>query len=143
MPPDDDDHWRPRVSKLELAILKTWIAGGAPEFPPEDPLNPTPPVVPQSDLAVRAHAVFLKHCHSCHRLAEARGGIKILNHDLLMSRKVVVPGAPDESELYQLLVTEDEGQVMPPLTEPRMTPDEIGAVRRWIEAGAPPFPRAK
>ncbi len=143
MPPEDDDDWRPRVSEPELAILKEWIAGGAPEFPPEDPQNPTPPVVPQSKLAAQAYAIFVRRCHNCHKLGEAKGGIKILNHDLLVSRrKVVVPGKPEESEVYQLLVIDDPDQVMPPPKEERLTPEEIDTVRRWIADGAKPFPRA-
>lgn len=143
MPPERDDHWLPRVTAAELTVLREWIAGGAPELPPEDPHNPTPPVVPRSELAERVRVIFETRCASCHRLAETRGGIKILNHDLLVTvRKVVVPGKPEESEVYQLLVTPDESQVMPPPGEPGLTPAEIETVRQWIAEGAPPFPHA-
>ncbi len=148
MPPEDDN-WLPRVSELELLIVKDWIAGGAPEFPSEDPNNPTPPVVPRSELAAQTYAIFVYRCLDCHPIqkpdgAPPDGGIKILNHNLLLARKVVVPGKPDESEVYTLLLkAPHEKLVMPPATEPRMKPEEINTVRRWIEEGAPPFPHPK
>lgn len=141
MPPEEDNNWRPRVSAPELAILKDWIEGGAPEFPPEDPQDPIPPVVPRSELADEVRAIFQRHCHECHSVAEAGGGIRILNHNLLLSRGVVRPGDPDESEVYYLLIG-DRTPVMPPLTHPRMLRYEVEAVKRWIAVGAPPFPRA-
>jgi serine/threonine protein kinase len=150
MPPPDKEADLPRVSELELSILNDWIAGGAPPFPPEDPNAPTPPVIPYSELGAKVKAIFLRHCFECHREGtptEQHSGIKILNHDLLIkTRKVVVPEQPDESVLYQLITSNNEHQVMPPLDPPdraRLTPDEIGTVRRWIEAGAPPFPRTR
>ncbi|MCI0701348.1 MAG: protein kinase [Planctomycetia bacterium] len=143
MPPEIKEDELPRVSERELSILKVWIAGGAPPFPPEDPHAPTPPVVPRSELAAEVKAIFLNHCYECHMASKADGGIKILNHDLLvLGRKVVIPGNPDESELYQLITSTNENRVMPPKDqEVRMKPEEIETVRRWIEIGAPPFPR--
>jgi serine/threonine protein kinase len=141
MPPEDDDHWLPSVTEQELAIVKEWIAVGAPEFPPEPARNTPAPATPQTEIANAAHAVFLKHCYECHRVNENRAGIRILNYDLLVNkRKVVIPGKPDESEVYQLLITADESLVMPPKDNPRLTPAEIETVRLWIAAGAPPFP---
>lgn len=150
MPPPEKEADLPRVSELELSILNDWISGGAPPFPPEDPNSPTPPVIPHTELGAKVKAIFLKHCFECHREGtpiEQHSGIKILHHDLLIkTRKVVIPCRPDESELYKRLTSKDEVLVMPPLDpadRARMTPDEIETVRRWIEAGAPPFPRTR
>ena len=142
MPPESDAEWLPRVSELELSVVRDWIAGGAPEFPPEDPQAPTPAVVPRSERAADVYAIFVKQCANCHQLSEAGGGIKVLNHNLLLARKVVIPGRPEESELYQLLVTEDETKVMPKHGQPRLAPAEIETVRQWIAGGAPPFPHS-
>ncbi|WP_439631208.1 protein kinase domain-containing protein [Gemmata sp.] len=142
MPPREEELRLPRVSSLELGILQEWIAGGAPPFPPEDPENPTPPVVPRSELAAEVKAIMVRHCYECHQHGDARAGILVLDHNLLTeTRKVVVPGNPDESEFYYLLVAAPRDPLlMPPRSRPRMTPEEIDTVRRWIAAGAPPFP---
>jgi tRNA A-37 threonylcarbamoyl transferase component Bud32/mono/diheme cytochrome c family protein len=143
MPPEEDEETLPRVSEKELSILHDWIAGGAPEFPIEDPKNPTPPVVPYSSIAAEVHNIFHDRCYSCHRRDVAKGGIKILNHRLLLTvRKMVVPGLPDESELFHLITTDvKDPLVMPPANKPRLSSEEIAIIRRWIAEGAAPFPR--
>jgi hypothetical protein len=50
---------------------------------------------------------------------------------------IVVPGKPDESELYRRIAATDEAERMPPAEHPRkLTADEIALIRRWIEQGA-------
>ncbi len=84
-----------------------------------------------------------EQCYACHRYDSAGGGIKVLNHDLLVfKRKVVVPGRPEESELYRLLTSQAE-PVMPPRGQARMSPQDLDVVRQWIAEGAPPFPRSR
>src|SRR5581483_8444850 len=68
------------------------------------------------------------------------GRIKILDHDLLLKRKAIVPGKPEESPVYQLITSKDAEARMPPLGQPQLKPEEIDAIRRWIAAGAPAFP---
>jgi mono/diheme cytochrome c family protein/tRNA A-37 threonylcarbamoyl transferase component Bud32 len=144
MPPQEAEEL-PRVSAAELHILKDWIAGGAPPFPDRQLMPPPEPV---GELAMLAHDVkeiFRGYCHSCHRFGKADGGIKILNHDLLVNkRKVVIEGQPEKSELYELLITTDQERIMPPAKiKQRLGLEEIETIRRWIALGAPAFPRSK
>jgi serine/threonine protein kinase len=142
MPPEEEETRLPRVTEQELTILNDWVLGGAPPLPPEDPQNPTPPVVPYSPLAAEVRDIFEKHCYHCHKFDVGKGGIKILNYRLLVTvRKVVVPGRPDESELFHSLTTKNEDLRMPPITEERLPAKAINTIRRWIEEGAPPFPK--
>jgi hypothetical protein len=101
-----------------------------------------PPVVPHSELAAKVKVIFTDYCYECHKHDVAKGGIKILHHRLLVTvRKVVIPGKPKESELYQLVTSKDPKTRMPqPPGEP-LESEEIEIIRRWIEAGAPPFPK--
>ena len=144
MPPQEEEEL-PRLSLVELTILKDWIAGGAPRFPARE-LPPSPE--PSGEAAALSHEVkelLREYCWSCHRFGKADGGIKILNHDLLVNkRKVVVPGQPDRSELYELMVTTDQQRLMPPpKIKQRPSAEEMATIRRWIAQGAPPFPRSK
>jgi mono/diheme cytochrome c family protein/predicted Ser/Thr protein kinase len=144
MPPEEEEVRLPRVSDEELALLKEWILGGAPSFGPAeaDPADPAP--AEHSEWAARTKALFHNRCYKCHRYDVAKGGIKILHHRLLVTvRKVVVPGRPEDSELFQLLTTTDEDARMPPAPARRLTPEEIATVRAWILEGALPFPKTE
>ena len=143
MPPEKEDEY-PRLSSAEIADLKKWVAGGAPPFPDlaTDPLPPEPKPTP---LAIEVKKIFAENCAYCHSSEKNEKGIKVLNHDLLLlKRKVIVPGDPDGSKLFQVLITDDEDRIMPPKEEGGKLPsEEIDKVRRWILEGAPPFPRTR
>ena len=143
MPPEKEETRLPRVTEKELQILKDWILGGAPPLPAADPEHPTPSAAPYSELAAEAKAVFKNHCYECHNYKDAKGGIKILHHRLLVTvRKVVIPRQPEESKLYKLITTHDDRR-MPPDADLRLSDPEIDTIRRWIHEGAPPFPKTK
>jgi mono/diheme cytochrome c family protein/predicted Ser/Thr protein kinase len=141
MPPEEEETHLPRLSQQEIKILKEWVLGGAPPFPPVDPERPVGPVVPYSELAAQAKQVFQENCYECHKYDVAKNGIKILHHRLLVSvREVVIPGRPEDSELFQLLNAPDAKRMPPADYAPRLAPAEIHIIRRWIEEGAAPFP---
>jgi serine/threonine-protein kinase len=140
MPPAELEIERPPLPEEELSILRRWIRGGAPSFASADFESSSEIVVERSESAAAAKAIFVRHCYECHNHDLVKGGIRILHHRLLVNvRKVVVPGKPDESELLQLLMMDSEG-VMPPAPRPRLSKDEVSAIRRWIAEGARPFP---
>jgi mono/diheme cytochrome c family protein len=142
MPPEEEETRLPRLTETELVILRDWVLGGAPPLPPLDPK--TPPVVPYSELAAKTMGIFHQHCYKCHKYDVHKGGIVILNYRRLVTeRKVVVPGKPEQSELYKLITSTDEEAQMPPSDEDRMPPEAIATIRQWILEGAPPFPKRK
>lgn len=49
---------------------------------------------------------------------------------------LVVPGEPEESELYQVLVTTDDTRRMPPPPLELLSGEDIAIIRDWIAAGA-------
>jgi hypothetical protein len=139
MPPEKFEIERPPLAEEDLSILTRWIRGGAPQ-PAETDTAPSEVKVRPSETARQAKAIFVEHCWECHKHSIAEGGIRILHHRLLVNiRKVVVPGKPDESELFQLLSRDGDG-VMPPRPRPPLTEAEVEAIRKWIAEGASPFP---
>jgi mono/diheme cytochrome c family protein len=141
MPPEEEELDLPRLSESDLLVLKAWILGGAPPFAPADASAADEPAPPDSDVAAAAKGIFQKRCYQCHKYDVAKGGIKIMHHRLLVTvRKVVIPGKPEKSELFQLLTAKDDAR-MPPDSEPRLTAEEIEIIRTWILEGAPPFPK--
>jgi mono/diheme cytochrome c family protein len=144
MPPEEEEIRLPRLSEEELVILKEWIRGGAPPFGAGRTGLAAPAAPPHSELAAKTKALFHKRCYKCHRYDVAKGGIKILHHRLLVTvRKVVVPGRPEDSELFQLLTSSNDEARMPPAPAKRLSPEEIATVRAWILEGALPFPKSK
>jgi mono/diheme cytochrome c family protein len=144
MPPEEEEVRLPRLSEKELVVLQEWIRGGAPPFGSGEADVSGTPLAPRSELAARTKAIFHKRCYKCHRFDVAKGGIKILHHRLLVTvRKVVVPGSPEDSELFQLLTTQDKETRMPPPPAKRLPPEEIATVRKWILEGALPFPKSE
>jgi tRNA A-37 threonylcarbamoyl transferase component Bud32/mono/diheme cytochrome c family protein len=145
MPPLEEEEY-PRLSSDEVEDLKRWVAGGAPPFAPFGPdLLPSPSAVP-SARAIEVKEIFKAKCYDCHRGRNAAKGkgILILNHDLLVAkRKVIVPGKPESSPLFQRLRNPDPKKVMPPPPETPLSEEQIEKIRLWIAEGAPSFPRAR
>ena len=89
--------------------------------------------------------VLIGHCYKCHSAeAEQKGKLKgKLRLDLRegargkgeSGRVAVVPGRPDESNLYRAITYLDSELVMPPKS--RLAKSVVEDFKRWIEMGAP------
>lgn len=108
-----------------------------------------PPATPQSAAAAdedrtlfesRIRPLLVGHCYECHsdQSGRARGGLKVDSANALRrggdSGPAVVPGRPQQSLLYQVLLYTDEHAQMPP--SGKLPATMIADVRRWIEQGA-------
>jgi serine/threonine-protein kinase len=99
-------------------------------------------------LALGARGVLKTYCQRCHHGPGSEGGdFDALRAETLVAPRgddtpYVVPGKPAESLLFQRLALRKQGQGdMPPRKiRERPSPVDKEAVRKWIEAGAPPFP---
>ena len=80
------------------------------------------------------------HCHGTDartRQSDLRLDLALAMGEVRGANEVVVPGKPDESELYQRITSLDAEVHMPPPTEQRkLHYREIEVLRRWIEQGA-------
>ena len=84
--------------------------------------------------------ILVSRCSSCHGGLKARGNYKLNTFDNLLKEgksdaKPIVPGKPEESELFRRLIATDETERMPPGDDPLAT-EEIAIVKSWILAGA-------
>jgi mono/diheme cytochrome c family protein len=88
------------------------------------------------ELADKALAALRTHCGACHGPGgTSKGGFGyVLDRDRLVARNQVVPGNAADSALYQRV---RDGEMPPPGKRPRPGPDDLAALRRWIDAGAP------
>jgi hypothetical protein len=96
---------------------------------------------PAPDFARDVAPVFAKHCTSCHNREEKKGGLVLEDHASILAGgdggPVVAAGKSAESRLL-LLVAGKEKPKMPPGKRRGPSAAEIDAIRRWIDAGAPP-----
>lgn len=82
---------------------------------------------------------LVTRCVSCHSGAKTRGDYKLDTFENLLKpgasgASAIVPGKPDESELYRRLVSDDPKERMPPGDDP-LPVGQIAAVKAWIAAG--------
>ena len=98
----------------------------------------------KSSLARQAQAVLKANCYRCHgEGGNVEGGMNyVLDLERLVARKKVVPGKPENSPLFKRVAS---GKMPPPDESPRPSDADKLALRRWIEAGAPPLapPKAR
>ena len=85
------------------------------------------------DFETQIKPLLEKHCMECHN-AEGES-YAIEDKDDAFTQ--IVEGEPDDSEMYLVLVTDDEDELMPPADFNRpLTKSEIELVRSWIAEGA-------
>lgn len=91
-----------------------------------------------ADVRLEQHVrpLLTRLCQRCHGPTLHKAELDLSSVSGLLkgseSGPVVVPGKPDESELYKLVASGE----MPPEPDKRLSRDEVALVRRWIEAGA-------
>jgi serine/threonine-protein kinase len=100
-----------------------------------------PATEPAAELAARARKVLVSACYRCHgENGAAEGGFNyVLDVKQLIERKKLVPGDLAKSKLFKRMKDKE----MPPEDEkPQPTTEDLAAIQKWIEAGAPAFPEA-
>ncbi len=91
----------------------------------------------QSQIAQDAYAIFEGSCLICHGADGAYRETLLMEHTELIEGGTVVPGNPNDSELYKRLLGPTESGAQMPFGQPQLPVQSIEAIRRWILAGAP------
>ncbi len=89
--------------------------------------------------------ILATHCFQCHGpdAASRKANLRLdvadgLKRKTNSGRLVVVPGKPQESELFVRITSKQPDYRMPPPSaEQQLTEQDIEVLRRWIEQGAP------
>jgi mono/diheme cytochrome c family protein len=84
------------------------------------------------NYALVSERIFTPKCVGCHSGAKAASGVDLSSYENIMKPALVVPFAPEKSELLACVV---EGRM--PKKAARLADVEIQWIRRWIERGAP------
>jgi mono/diheme cytochrome c family protein len=91
----------------------------------------------EEERARQVYQLFKTHCFECHG-EPTKGDLDLRTHATLLkggaSGRVVVPHDPEKSLLYLLVSHVDEPPM--PRKKPKLAPDDLELIRRWIEDGA-------
>lgn len=84
--------------------------------------------------------ILKDRCMSCHGGVRQQGGLSFLFEEdlykeLRSGERAVVPGDPMHSAVYQRVISDKAGKVMPPEGDP-LTVEAAELIRRWIAEGA-------
>lgn len=81
--------------------------------------------------------ILSAHCWKCHGMDDRKAGLDLRTPPLILKgsdkRPVIRQRSAAESVLYQKISTGG----MPPQGEPKLRPEQIETIRKWIDAGAP------
>ncbi|SHJ22423.1 Planctomycete cytochrome C [Rubritalea squalenifaciens DSM 18772] len=84
-------------------------------------------------------------CTKCHGGAKADGDLSLIYREEALGKgksgkTIIVPGKPEESELFRRIITDDLDDKMPlqkgDHAEPPLPPEEVALIKKWIEQGA-------
>ncbi|MCA9061675.1 MAG: DUF1549 domain-containing protein [Planctomycetaceae bacterium] len=79
--------------------------------------------------------ILRRHCVECHGGREAKGSFSLNTRQLLIDSGNIDADNASESQLLQLLQSDDPEVQMPPKDRPRVTADEQRLLLKWIEQG--------
>lgn len=72
----------------------------------------------------------------CHDAITQQDGVRLTDYASVMETGKIVPGDPDDSELYEVIIDPDLDKRMPPPPNAALPAEQIAAIRKWIEQGA-------
>ena len=99
---------------------------------------------PPPDFQREVQPIFAEHCTQCHGVDEAnrKSGLRLDVRDAALKggdsgTAAIVPGNPDESELFLRCASTDSSIVMPPPSHNKpLSAAQIDILKRWIKDGA-------
>lgn len=103
--------------------------------------NGAEPTRDEVDFVRDVYPILQQRCFECHGAEKQKGDMRFDTRDGLFGDhdgfSAVVPGDPTDSLLLELaLLPAEDPDAMPPKGD-RLSADQLGVLRGWIEAGAP------
>src|SRR5438094_3673100 len=129
-----------RVLAISVAAF-FWACSGAvlAKITPEQARGLPPPAGHKIDFAKEINPILESSCIKCHGRGRTKGDFSIESRDALLkggeSGPALVPGKSAESHLIELVAGVDPDNVMPQKGK-RLSSEQIGLLRAWIDQGA-------
>ena len=122
----------------------TWLAlaaaGSVPSLAQAAVVRDLPPPAGRAvDFAADVEPILHARCFACHGPSLQTNGLRFDRREAVLrggySGPAIVQGDSAVSALIHRVASPEDGFRMPP-TEPRLTPEEVGILRAWIDQGA-------
>ncbi len=94
------------------------------------------PACANEQLPAGVRAIFERRCLSCHNDVDRKGDFSLQTIGGLKASGHVIPGAAENSTLYDVLIAPKGQRPRMPPHGPPLTRDEVESVRQWLSAGA-------
>lgn len=89
-----------------------------------------------ADWAAHVEPLLKEHCAECHNPTKAKSGLDLSSLQTILRGgergAAVIPGRPDESNLYKFLSSESDPH-MPPGKRKPLGEEEIALIKKWIQ----------
>jgi hypothetical protein len=118
---------------LALATLRLWSADS--KSPAIDVAKLPPAAARPIDFVKDVQPIFQAACASCHGEKKQKGDLRLDRKDSVTRSGSVIAGKSAASDLIHRVAGLNDDIVMPPSGK-RLTPEQVGILRAWIDQGA-------
>ena len=102
-------------------------------------LTPRASAADKVDFVKDIQPIFKAACVECHGPKKVKGKYRMDTKEGAFKPGAdgpnIVPGKPEESRLYQLIIAKDEDDRMPQDKDP-LPKDQVEKIKQWIQEGA-------
>lgn len=123
-----------------------------PAYPGHFPMRPLPAIskilvffpacasmaVAEIDFAHQVVPILRNHCAECHMGENRKGGLSMNTRESMIEGSeygpIAEPGKGEESVMIEAMLSDDKVDRMPP-KGPRVPPEQVEIVRKWIDEG--------
>ncbi len=94
----------------------------------------------QDKLSLKVRGVFAHKCYQCHSDNKQKGGLVLEHKEGVFkggeTALAVVPGKPEESEIYKRIILPQNHKKVMPTKGKLLTKEEVALIKLWISEGA-------
>src|SRR6266540_490042 len=129
---------KPVLTISAAAILVAGCGSAFAKISPEQAKTLPPPASHKIDFGKEIKPILESSCIKCHGRGRMKGDLSIENRQTLLkggeNGPAIVAGKSAESYLIELVAGVDPDNVMPKKGK-RLTPEQVGLLRAWIDQG--------
>ena len=150
-----------KLKDQDIEVIEFWISKGAPwpdgakvtaqtasvKLVKSDTLVNLPATKSENlspedlELSTEARAILAHNCYSCHGAEKMKAGLRLDSKAMALKGgedgPVIVPGKPDQSELFRRINLPTDHKEFMPSDAKKLSQRDIGIVKLWIAKGAP------